>query len=785
MPIVRHRFPLLSIVPRRRIRTAAALAAGLAAAFGLLTLSLDAASTSFWLVSTQTDFLKGEVEQLTVDTDGRVMLGPAIETLSQTATPAVWRLALDTNGNVWAGTGNEGRVLKVDRSGNTTTVFDATELEVHALAAGTNGTMFVGSSPDGKIYKITPDGKATTFFDPGDKYIWSLLFAPDGTLYAGTGEKGRVYKITPDGKGTVFFETGATHATTLAWDPKGSLLVGTSSPGRVVRVDAAGKGFVLLESSYKEIRAIRLSPAGSMYVTAVGAGGSSSGDSSEKPSSTDSTSTPTASVSTEVTVTAIGDAAIVMPSTGGGTAQTRSSGGTAKGAIYRIAPDGDWSEVWTSTDDAPYDVVIEANGSLLVATGDKGKLYRVTGDPAMSTLVTRATVQQITGFAQDTTGHVYCATSNPGRILRITTAQADHGSYISDVKDTTTVSTWGAIRWRGATPAGTSITVQTRSGNTKTPDQTWSEWSKSYTRAEGEPIASPKGRYLQWKAALAGSASATPVLTSVTAAYLPRNSRPSIESITVHPPGVVFQRPYPTGEPEVAGFDTGTSDGRPPTQANAAAGSSALSSLSAPALGRRMFQKSLQTFVWRAEDPDEDRLQYDVWYRREGETDWKVLKRGIWDSIYTWDTTAVPDGTYVVKVVASDAPGNAPAAALTAERESTPFEIDNTPPVIDVAIPGQTAAKAVFIVRDSHSPIQRVEYSTSAGGWKLLYPVDGLLDSREERFEITRDPASTQPIVLRASDTLGNVATAVVAAPAPTSNAPAAARPAAKAAARP
>lgn len=758
-----------------------------AAAFGLiLVLALglvttQAASTSFWLVSTQNDFLKGEVEQLTVDTDGRVMLGPSIETLSQTSTPAVWRLALDTNGNVWAGTGNEGKVLKVDKSGNTTTVFDATELEVHALAAGPNGVMYAGSSPDGKIYKITPDGKSEPFFDPEDKYIWSLLVGPDGSVYAGTGEKGRIFKIAPDGKGSMFFDSGATHVTALAWDPKGSLLVGTSSPGRVVRVDASGKGFVLLESSYKEIHSIRLSSAGTIYVTAVGTGTTST-EPSEKPSTTESTSTPIATVSTEVTVTAIGDTAIVTPSTSGH-AETRSSSGTAKGAIYRIAPDGDWSEVWTSTDDSPYDVVIEPNGSLLVATGDKGKLYRVTGDPALSTLVTRATSQQITGFAQDNAGHVYCATSNPGRILRFTTSQAERGTYTSDVKDTTTVSTWGAIRWRGTAPSGTSITVQTRSGNTKTPDSTWSEWSKPYTNANGngETIISPKARYLQWKAVLTGSGSASPILTSVTAAYLPRNSRPSIESITVHPPGVVFQRPYPTGEPEVAGFDTGTSDGRPPTSA-----SSSGSSLSAPALGRKMFQKSLQTFVWRAEDPDEDKLQYDVWYRREGETDWKVLKRGIWDSLYTWDTTSVPDGTYVIKVVASDAPSNAPNGALTAERESPPFEIDNTPPVIDVAVPGQAAGKASFIVRDSHSPIQRVEYATNAGGWKLLYPVDGLLDSREERFEMPRDPASTSPIVLRATDTMGNVATAVIAAPgSSTSGVPATKPAAAKASAKP
>ena len=184
-------------------------------------------------------------------------------------------------------------------------------------------------------------------------------------------------------------------------------------------------------------------------------------------------------------------------------------------------------------------------------------------------------------------------------------------------------------------------------------------------------------------------------------------------------------------------------------------------------LGRRTYQKSLQTFVWRADDGDDDKLQFDVYFRREGETDWKVLRRALWDGIYTWDTTSVPDGTYVIKVMASDAPSNSPAGALTAERESATFEIDNTPPTIDVRPAGQAAtpANAVFVVRDSHSPIQRVEYSTSAGGWKLLYPVDGLLDAREERFELARDPASTEPIVLRAIDTLSNVATAVLPAP--------------------
>ena len=41
-------------------------------------------------------------------------------------------------------------------------------------------------------------------------------------------------------------------------------------------------------------------------------------------------------------------------------------------------------------------------------------------------------------------------------------------------------------------------------------------------------------------------------------------------------------------------------------------------------------------------------------FRREGETTWKVLRSGLTDSILVWDTTTVPNGTYFVRVVASD-----------------------------------------------------------------------------------------------------------------------------------
>jgi hypothetical protein len=208
------------------------------------------------------------------------------------------------------------------------------------------------------------------------------------------------------------------------------------------------------------------------------------------------------------------------------------------------------------------------------------------------------------------------------------------------------------------------------------PDETWSDWTTAYSDREGSPITSPRARYLQWRAVLIAARGESPYLTSVTAAYLPRNLRPRVTSITIHPPGTVFQRPFPV-DPEIAGFEGDLPDRRAAAAGQGISGSS-------PSLGRRTYQKGLLTIVWRAEDDNRDDLAYDVLYRREGETSWKPLKRAMSEAILVWDTSSVPNGRYFVRVVASDAPSNSPTTALTGAMESTSFDIDNTPPTISV-----------------------------------------------------------------------------------------------------
>jgi len=723
----------------------------IAALLMFATVTVRASTPTFWEVSTEGEFLRGEIENLSIDSFGRLTLGPTASPVYETNAPFVWTMVSGPDGSVYAGSGNEGQVYKIDSTGKGAVFFDSEELEVHALAPAPGGGLYVGTSPNGKIYKVDAKGTGSVFFDPADRYIWSLAVDKAGNVFAATGDKGIIYKITPDGKGTTFYATKATHAMTLAFDRDGQLLAGTESPGRVFRLDAAGKPFVLLDSSYNEIHTLRVDGRGNIYVAAVSGRGASGSGTPAPAAPTPSPAPLTPNVSTEITVVAVGDA-VVTTAGQGQPAPSGRGGATAAGALYRILPDGAWDLLWESRTDTPYDVAVDADGTILVATGNSGKIFRLAGDPYQPTLIARANAQQVTGLLQQAEGRVLIATSNPGKLLRLTAARADRGTYTSDVRDAQTVALWGTIKWQSQTPAGSRLEIATRSGNTNTPDETWSDWSPTYTDSEGSTITSPRARYLQWRATLSAGKGDAPLLTSVSAAYLPRNMRPRVTSITVHPPGTVFQRPFPV-DPEIAGFEGDLPDKR----ANQSQGSSS------PSLGRRVYEKGLMTFVWRAEDENGDELSYDVFYRREGETSWKLLKRGMSDQILVWDTTSVPNGRYTVRIVASDAPSNSTASALTGARESTAFAIDNVPPVITVTSVRRDNGRVTiaFDVRDANSSVQKVDYSLDGDKWQSVYPKDGIADSRFEQFELVLEgDAVSRGVTLRATDALNNTASA-------------------------
>src|SRR5437773_10337744 len=159
-------------------------------------------------------------------------------------------------------------------------------------------------------------------------------------------------------------------------------------------------------------------------------------------------------------------------------------------------------------------------------------------------------------------------------------------------------------------------------------------------------------------------------------------------------------------------------------------------------------QRGYQSVVWTAHDDNDDELRYSVYFRGEHEREWKLLKDNLEQKFYSWDTTALPDGAYYLKIVANDAPSNPPALALKAERESERFEVDNTPPVIEGLQIGRTSTEIVggttststpikFTARDATSSIERAQFSLDGGDWILILPVGNISDATEEHYEFT------------------------------------------------
>jgi hypothetical protein len=691
-----------------------------AAALGI---AASAAGPTFWTVASSADFLKGTSDGVYVSLEGIVTLGPRL-TNRLTSTPAqVWALTAAQDGTLWAGTGGDGRLLRLRSGQPEETAFDADEANIFAVTTAA-GRVYAASSPDGRVYVIDGTSPARPFFDPTEKYIWALAVDAAGRLWVGAGNPAAIYRVDTNGTGQLVYKPPAAHVVSLVRDASGRMLAGTESPGRLYRFEG-DKPFVLLDSGLTELRAVATAPNGVLFAAAVARGDESAAGGGEAAS-----------------------VAIAAPPSAAAGSAPSAAPAARRSVVYRIEASGTWEPVW-ETPDVVYDVAASTDGGVLAASGPDGRLYRI--QPSREVLLlTGVDARQVTRFAPGPPGGspAAFATANPGRVVAIAdVAHQSPATYVSPVRDTKSVATWGMIRWESSG----SVVLYTRSGNTDKPDDSWSEWAGPYGRREGETVKSPAARFLQWKAVLTEPAAPPlPQLTSVTVAYLGRNSRPVVTSVTAHPPGVVFQRPFTSEDGAIAGLDELTADAR---RAPGDTGPPA------PSPGRRMFQKSLQTFVWKAEDADGDRLMYSLQFRREGQQAWRDLRTGLNDAIFVWDTTAVADGRYVVRVVASDALSNAADRALTGERASDPIEVDNSPPAITTEIARQGgSARLVVRVRDAQSPIQKVEYSLGGGAWQLIYPSDGLADSPEERYEIPlANETDAARIVIRATDALQNI----------------------------
>jgi len=684
-------------------------------------------------MSSRTELLRGEARGVSITDNGSLTLAPKLDQVFDTEQPYVWSSAADAAGNIYLGTGHDGRVFRVTPEGKGALLYKAAELDVTALAIAKDGAVFAATSPDGKVYRITPDGKAEVYFDPGDKYIWSLAFLPDGSLAVGTGDTGKLYRVRSAGakpETSLLLKTNQTHVMSLAISKQGDLIAGTDPGGLVLRISADGKAFGLYDSAVREIHALSVAADGTIYALAL----------SDAASTAKAQTATTATVDVAATATTEESAAQPQATPA---ARSRNDLTNVRSAVFRILPDGGSDIVWSSTSVTGFAVSATAQGVLL-GTSDKGRVYSITND-GRDTLLLQSPEGQISAIAAKGSD-VYVASSNQGKLFRYGESVQREGTYESPVRDAKLASTWGRIWWRGQGP----IELQTRSGNSDKPDSTWSEWSASYSDANGSQITSPKARFIQWRTILRatnGNRAAQPQLEDVSIAYLPRNVGPEVLSITVLPPGVSLQQQLqmPT-DPNIE------SSGLDP----------AIFGMGAQAPPRRVFQRGARSLQWQAEDRNGDTLEYAVYYRSLGETNFRLLKEHIRDAFYTVDAASLADGRYMFKVIASDALDNPAAAAMSGERLSDPVDIDNTPPnirAVSAASVTGDRVRASFDVEDATGRIKRADVSIDGGSWREVFPDDGIADSQRERFSIDLpiSGAGEHTISLRAYDNSNNV----------------------------
>jgi hypothetical protein len=639
----------------------------------------------------------GDLKGTSVSSDGFVRAGWTLGNVPLADASAVWAVAPLGDGSVVVGV-TDGRVLRV--AGDQATLFaDTKSAAVTSLAVGAGGAVYAGTIPDGKIFKVS-QGKADVFATLPDVHnIWALAYdKAKSALYAAVGPEGRVFRVAADGSASVYLSTDEPNLVSLAVAPNGDVYAGSSGRGLLYRITGPGHASVVFDFPGDTATEVRAIVARGPSLFVL---------------DNEYTEPPEAMKRTSM--------ASHVPA--GPTSAARPKPG--KGALYRFDLQ-DRPEKLMHHDEFHYlSLAVDDGGTPYVGTGVEGRVYAVD-DGHVVTLVADTDERQVGALLLTGGGKTpvsgFVASSDPGVLHRILGRGGPDSVWTSKAFDTGLRARFGHLTWRATGP----IEVSTRTGNTAAPDGTWSAWSAPLANAAA--IASPPGRFVQLRARFATSPTAE--LSDIVLPFVTENVRPIVLEIGAQPR---------TGTHE-SKEGLPASGGEPPKHDN------------------------VIKVTWKVDNPDNDQLRYRVAFRREGQNLWRDVVRS--DEVLTkseveWDTAALPEGKYRVRVEASDEIANPPENVQKHALESAPVVVDNTPPIFR----GLTLAQRRLHARvtDGVGPIARVELTVDGKlEWRPLGAADGVFDSADE--EVDSDVSSLVPpgshiVAVRAFDAAGNSVT--------------------------
>ena len=706
-------------------------------------LAAHAQGTHLWTQSRLDEFEKGTPEGVALSSDGHLREAPAFKEALTTPSTFVWSVAADKNGTAYLGTGSPALVERVGRDGKAFTLFETRDLTVQSVRLGPDGALYAATMPSGKVYKLNPgstekqdDSNATVVFDlakagggkaeknapeppkpveeKGEEkkevkthYIWDLTFDKEGRLYVATGGPGAVYRVDlskPSEAPELFFKSDEQHIRSLAWDAKGDLIAGSDGSGLVYRISPQGKGYVLFEAPRREITAVAVSANGTIYAASVG------------------DKTHVALPPLPVQGTGVVTFTVVQP---GSLQVANQSASAPEGTeIYALKENQAPRKVWSGKDEVVYALASRSDG-LLALTGNRGRVFRIEDDGTYADIA-HLEAQQGLSLAVEGKSEIFVGTGNTGKLYTLDPKETHE--YASDVLDAGAFARFGRMEVQ---PGSSGYEILTRSGNVEQPVRGWSDWEP----LKDGVIASPAGRFLQWKAVLQPGGE----VGSVGVNYLPVNSAPVIDEVVVVPGARLNPQNQANPQQQTVTINFPSAN----------QGSPVVTFEPASTPITAMKDKSAITARWSAHDDDGDDLVFSLYVKGDSDKVWRLLKDDITEKAYSFDASLLPDGGYDLKVVGSDAPSHTPGDALTGFKESDRFEVDTTPPLVSNLkaneegaggeCPQAPCGKPVvftFDAEDIGSPIAHAEYSLDAGPWQYIEPVGGLSDSKREHYEV-------------------------------------------------
>ncbi len=596
---------------------------------------------------------------------------------------------------------------------------------VWSMVPNPKGGLYVGTGDSGRLFAVDDEGQAELLFDSPELVLHALVVGPDGRLYAGSAPDGLIYALDGEGPATTLLQTGSHYVWDLAFVDD-QLYAATGEPGRVLKIARDGSHEVFFAPEDRHVITL-LAHNDRLYAGTAGKGRIYQIDGAGRgrllfESEQEEIHNLVVAANGEIFASAI-----PAPSNG-------ENSHNIPAAVYRVGVEGAVYPIWEETATKRVNLVA-AGENLLLSTSDPAQLLRLSADGR------RALVAQFESFVPSRLlvglgGTLHLGGAQKAAVSILPENSRRQGHFESAVEDFAIHARWGTLEWRGTQPADTRTTVQTRTGNSQEPDKTWSAWSEPLTES-GQTITSPAARFIQYRVEMESTRDGvTPQLGSVAIRGVQVNLKPRITELQTFPfrPQQSSNGGQSQGTPQAS---QGRRNTRPP------------------------HAKSLRLVRWQAQDPNEDRLVYDLYLKGEDQQAWKLVEENIAQTSVVWDTESMPEGQTQLKLVASDRLDNPAAESLRDERESAPFAIDNSPPTI--VLDAQTRASGAVVevaIRDRISAVQKAYYTTDYGEQQHpIAPLDGVFDSRSEKahFVVEGLAAGEHVIVVRALDALDNI----------------------------